>query len=296
MINHVVSGKVIAIATLALLARPAAADDDDDSVATKIGNPWAAVIEPAGGEAASFGGYSAGCIRGAVALPLQGRGFQLARPSRNKFYGHPLLVDFIRDLGAAVAKKRAVLFVADLGQPRGGPAPNGHSSHQSGLDADIWYWHPRRAVRRALPVKAREKLTPPRVVSRRTEKKTRYFTRAVRRKLELAARDRRVARIFVNPVIKKVLCETTPKKRRGWLRKLRPWWGHDRHFHVRLECPADSPGCEKQAPIGEGDGCDEVAWWLDEKAQAERAKQRVGYRKRVRSLPELPDACAALLD
>jgi penicillin-insensitive murein endopeptidase len=249
------------------------------------------------GAAASFGGYSAGCVRGARALPMDGPGFQLARPSRGKIYGHPQLVDFVKDLGAAVKKRRhGVLFIADLGQPRGGPAPNGHSSHQSGLDADIWYWHPRRAVRKVMPVDKRERLTAPRVVSFKREKKTRYFNRAVRGKLELAAKDPRVARIFVNPVVKKVLCESVPKRRRGWLRKLRPWWGHDRHFHVRLECPADSPGCEKQEPIKAGDGCDEIDWWLDEKAQAERREQRASYRKRVRELPQMPEACRSILE
>ena len=288
--------RVLALAAMACLLAPAAATAENKA-ATKAGNPWAAVAKPAGGKAESFGGYSAGCVRGARALPMDGPGFQLARPGRGKYYGHPLLVDFVRELAAAVKRRKAgVLFVADLGQPRGGPAPNGHSSHQSGLDADIWYWHPKRAVKRVMKVTKREKLSAPRIVSQKTKDKTRYFTKDVRTKLELAARDRRVARIFVNPVIKKVLCESTPKAERGWLRKLRPWWGHDRHFHVRLECPADSPGCEKQSAIGEGDGCSEVAWWLDEKAQAERKKKRKGYRKRVRELPQLPEACKAVLD
>ena len=284
----------VAVAAIACLLIPAQVGAED--APTKAGNPWAAVSKPAGGKAQSFGGYSAGCVRGAKALPMNGPGFQLARPGRGKYYGHPLLVDFVRDLGAAVKRERAVLLVADLGQPRGGPAPNGHSSHQSGLDADIWYWHPRSAAKKVLPIAKREKLSAPRIVSQKTKKKTRYFNGAVRAKLELAARDERVARIFVNPVVKKVLCESTPKAKRGWLRKLRPWWGHDRHFHVRLECPADSPGCESQSAIGEGDGCDEIAWWLDEKAQAERRKKRKGYRKRVRELPDLPEACKSVLD
>lgn len=285
--------RAVAVLALALFASPASADDD----AARVNNPWAAVSAPAAGRAESFGGYSAGCVRGARALPMQGPGFQLARPGRGKFYGHPLLIDFVKKLAAAVKRgKHGVLFVADLGQPRGGPAPNGHASHQTGLDADIWYWNPKRAVKKTLPVAAREKLSAPRIVSQRTQKKTRYFTRAVRAKLELAARDPRVARIFVNPVVKKVLCDSISPRQRGWLHKLRPWWGHDRHFHVRLECPPDSPSCEKQDPIKAGDGCGELDWWLDKKAQAERRKKRKGYRKRVRELPELPDQCSSILD
>lgn len=285
--------RAAAVVAVALVARPASADDG----LTKAGNPWAAVTKPARGKAESFGGYSAGCVRGAAALPMQGPGFQLARPGRGKLYGHPQLIDYIEKLGAAVKRgKHGVLFISDLGQPRGGPAPNGHASHQTGLDVDIWYWHPKRAVKKALPIARREKLDAPRVVSQRTKKKTRYFTRAVRAKLELAVRDPRVARIFVNPVVKKELCDSLSPRRRGWLHKLRPWWGHDSHFHVRLECPPDSPGCEKQAPIPAGDGCAEIDWWLDDKAQAERRKQQKTYSKKVREMPELPAACAAVLD
>lgn len=291
MIEYVLARRCIPILALALLPATATADDD-----AKLTNPWAAISAPLAGTPTAIGGYSAGCVRGAVALPDAGPGFQLARPSRGRNYGHPSLVAFVRDLGAAVKKKKlGVLFVADLGQPRGGPAPSGHSSHQTGLDADIWYWHPPAAERRALPRSRRERLSAPAIVSLRHKSKTRRFTREVRGKLEIAARDRRVSRIFVNPLIKRELCRSVPKRKRGWLRKLRPWWGHHRHFHVRLHCPEGSPDCQPQDPIGEGDGCDELDWWLDEKAQADRRKSRKGYSDRVRSLPELPAACQALL-
>ena len=58
--------------------------------------------------------------------------------------------------------------------------------------------------------------------------------------LEVAASDPVVDRIFVNPVIKRELCTHEPPGSL-WLRKLRPWWGHHDHFHVRLRCP---PGSE----------------------------------------------------
>ena len=38
----------------------------------------------------------------------------------------------------------------------------------------------------------------------------------------------------------------------GWLRTVRPWWGHHDHLHVRLKCPADSTGCESQPPLAAG--------------------------------------------
>ena len=41
---------------------------------------------------------------------------------------------------AATKQGLGVLSIGDLGQARGGPAPSGHVSHQSGLDVDIWFW------------------------------------------------------------------------------------------------------------------------------------------------------------
>jgi penicillin-insensitive murein endopeptidase len=79
-----------------------------------------------------------------------------------------------------------------------------------------------------------------------------------------AALDERVDRIFVNPVIKRTLCARAakPEAERAWLRKVRPWWGHDEHMHVRLRCPSGSPECDDQAALPEGDGCDRLGWWF----------------------------------
>ena len=73
--------------------------------------------------------------------------------------------------------------------------------------------------------------------------------------IRLAAQDAQVSRIFVNPAIKLKLCQTV-KGDRSWLQKIRPWFGHDSHFHVRLTCPADAAYCEiklrwRQAMVAE---------------------------------------------
>ncbi len=115
------------------------------------------------------------------------------------------------------------------------------------------------------------------------------------RLLEAAASDPHVDRIFVNPILKRALCERAGGSR-AWLGKLRPWWGHDDHFHVRLACPADSPACVAQAPLPPGDGCAALAWWFDDKAQAERAKGHQSYSAKVGAAPPLPAPCRALLD
>ncbi len=267
------------------------------SVATarEAARPWAEVAAPAEGSAESIGGYSAGCLRGGKALAMSGTGYQVMRPSRRRYFGHPVLIDFVEDLGAAVAEaKLGVVLVGDLGQARGGPAPTGHASHQSGLDADIWFWHPKVATRRPLKRRERERVSAKPMADPKTKSMTKHWTPRAARVLRLAAEDERVARIFVNPLIKQALCKSAGDDR-AWLRKLRPWWGHNAHFHVRLACPAGSPDCEPQKPLPEGDGCDGVDWWLDDEAQAARQKSRKGYRSKIKTMPTLPERCTDVL-
>jgi penicillin-insensitive murein DD-endopeptidase len=248
---------------------------------------WGRVRTPAPGPARAIGGYSSGCVIGAVRLPAKGGGYRVGRPERRRDFGHPALVAFVRELGAAVARERlGLLTVGDLGQPRGGPAKGGHASHQSGLDVDLWYalGERRRGARAPLPM-----------VDRKTQRPTRHLDARVRRVIEIAASDPRVERVIVNPVIKRELCERVEGER-AWLRKLRPWWGHDEHFHVRLACPADSPDCEAQPAMPEGDGCADVAWWFRKEDEKARAQKRQGYRARIGGGLELPAICLKLLE
>jgi penicillin-insensitive murein endopeptidase len=245
--------------------------------------PWATFRTPTLHPPRAIGGYSAGCIDGAIALPLTGDGFRVAKPERHRVFGHPLLVGMIRDLGHKLIELHLpALAVGDLGQPRGGPAPTGHASHQTGLDVDLWFLPPLKGEAQSMVDRA--KMQP-------SEK----FTAAVMRELTLAAMDVRVERIFVNPVLKRAVCERATGDR-SWLHKLRPWWGHDDHFHVRLACPPDSPACTPQAPLPPGDGCSELAWWFDEKAQADREKGHQTYAAKVGAAPALPEGCRVLLD
>jgi penicillin-insensitive murein endopeptidase len=248
-------------------------------------SPWSLFRTPTKRPPQAIGGYSAGCVDGAVALPDSGDGFRVARPERHRVFGHPALVAMIRDLGHhLVTLHLSPLSVGDLGQARGGPAPTGHASHQTGLDVDLWFVSPVKG--KALSMVDAARLQP-----------SQRFTAAVMRLLELAASDAGVERIFVNPVLKRAVCERTAGAAdRGWLHKLRPWWGHDDHFHVRLACPADSPACVAQQPLPPGDGCDQLAWWFDKKAADDRQKGHQTYAAKVGAAPELPDGCRALLD
>jgi penicillin-insensitive murein endopeptidase len=95
---------------------------------------------PSTGPPRSIGGYTKGCIAGAVPLPADGPTWQVMRPSRNRAWGHPVLIAAIERLAESVPGINgwSGLMIGDLGQPRGGPMVTGHASHQIGLDADIW--------------------------------------------------------------------------------------------------------------------------------------------------------------
>ena len=215
-------------------------------------------------------------------------------PSRNRFYGHPELVAFIEGLGKAMQEQDSVLLIGDLSQPRGGRATGGHASHQSGLDVDIWYWNPKGAAENALTEPQRENLKARSILDGKAGTIRKAWKSKVALALRLTAEDPRVARMFVHPIIKRDLCESIQGDR-TWLHKVRPWYGHDDHFHVRLNCPADSTDCEPQAPIATGDGCDELDWWFDAKAQADRKKAQKRYQHKVLRGPRWPKACDPLI-
>lgn len=244
---------------------------------------WSRLVVPSAGPARSIGAYSAGCVAGAVALPRSGEGFEVARPQRQRVFGHPALVEMIRNLGRRLAAQHLpALSVGDLGQARGGPAPNGHASHQNGLDVDLWFVPPTGGDTVSMVDAARRRPSA-------------HFTEEMVGFLRLVAADGRVNRIFINPVLKRTLCERSGSER-SWLHKLAPWWGHDDHVHVRLACPTDSTACVPQPPLPDGDGCANLAWWFDAKAQKERETAQKRYVARVGAAPELPPACRALLE
>ena len=99
---------------------------------------WSTVTTPAPGPPQSIGFYTAGCLQGAQPLPLDGPGYEAIRISRNRYWGQPVMLEYIQRLADTMkAAGQAQLYIGDIGQPRGGPALSGHASHQVGLDADI---------------------------------------------------------------------------------------------------------------------------------------------------------------
>ena len=114
--------------------------------------------------------------------------------------------------------------------------------------------------------------------------------------INAAAKDPQVSRIFVNPAIKKALCRGAGRDR-AWLTKVRPWYGHDYHFHVRIVCPADSPACISEPPLVPNDGCggkDLDHWFTDAVLQPKPATIQPKEKPPLR-MADLPAACRQVL-
>ena len=208
----------------------------------------------------SFGGYAKGCFAGGAALPETGLTWQAMRLSRNRNWGQPITIDYLQDLSHKVAHKTAWsgLYIGDISQPRGGPMLSGHASHQIGLDADIWLLPKTEKV---LTRAEREKISSISMRRASGAYTNDQWTSDHEKVLKLAASDSRVARIFIFPGAKVAMCKSATGDR-SWLRKIRPWYGHHYHFHVRLKCPKGQNACVDQAPPPSGDGCKEATDWV----------------------------------
>lgn len=262
---------------------------------------------PSASAPAAIGSYAKGCAAGLVQLPETGPTWQAMRLSRNRNWGHPDTIDFLIDL-SQVARSLgwAGLYIGDISQPRGGPMTSGHASHQIGLDADIWMLPPRRVD---LSRAERETLSS---IPVRTADQTRVnenWTPAHAALLKAAAMDPRLDRLFVAAAVKIDLCRTATRADRKWLQKIRPLYGHETHFHIRLKCPKGSPGCVTQTPgVADlskgGDGCDAtLEWWVTDYLEQLRNPPKPSTKpaapppKSARSytLADLPGACRAVL-
>jgi penicillin-insensitive murein DD-endopeptidase len=222
--------------------------------AQKVASPLAA---------RSIGSYARGCLAGGKPLPTDGPAWQAMRLSRNRNWGHPALIAYVERL-AEDAKAQdgwPGLLVGDIAQPMGGPMLTGHASHQIGLDADIWL-SPMPANTLS-PEERETRAAVSMLAADGVSVDPKIWTPDHAKLIKRAASYPEVARIFVHPAIKKAMCDWAGSDKGPWLSKVRPWWGHDYHFHVRLACPAGQQGCVAQPLIGAGDGCGkELASWL----------------------------------
>lgn len=280
------------LAALAAVAGPPGVARSDEQRANKL---FGAEKLPAVAAAQSFGFYSKGCFAGGVAIAEEGPTWEVMRPSRNRRWGHPTMIRLIEKLSRdAVADGWPGLLIGDISQPRGGPMLDGHASHQIGLDADIWL-NPMPDHR--MSVQERDTRPAVSLIRKGTFKvDDKLWTTAHMRLLKRAASYPEVERIFVHPGIKKKLCDTV-KGDRSWLNKIRPNWGHDYHFHVRIACQPGSPGCKPQKETGNDDGCGEpLAWWFNVGLKQVLPGPEVERPRDVMTLKDLPRQCRAVLD
>ena len=242
------------------------------------------IVTPAPGPAHSIGAPANGCIEGAKEMPVSGPGWEVLRPSTHRDWGNPFLIEFLEDM-AAKAQPLGTLVIGDIGMPRGGPILIGHASHQRGLDVDVLF----RLLHGPLSNEERENPQFQAVMVEGGGMDRSLWGDPQVALLRQFADDPRVERIFVNPVIKRELCRTQTGDR-AWLHKIRPWWGHEAHFHVRLLCPPDDSTCLPNEAIPAGDGCGTpLEWWFTPEAAKPTPKAPNAPR------PQLPAACRALL-
>ena len=250
---------------------------------------------PAATAPKSYGFYSKGCFSGGVAIATDGPTWQAMRLSRNRRWGHPTMIKLVEKLSrAAVADGWPGLLIGDISQPRGGPMLTGHASHQIGLDADIWLTP---MPDRKLSASERENMSAVSVIKKGAlTVDERIWTPEHARLLKRAASYPEVERLLVHPGIKKKLCDTVTGDR-SWLRKVRPFWGHDYHFHVRIGCQPGSTGCKPQDAAPRGDGCDKsLAWWFTEEPWRPNKNPDAPKARDVMTMASLPKECRAVLE
>ncbi|MGN1281572.1 MAG: penicillin-insensitive murein endopeptidase [Succinivibrio sp.] len=234
-----------------------------------------------------IGEYANGCIADAIALH-DGDHYQVQVWGKNRNYGHETLISYLHDL-VKRAKQNSLpdLLIGDLSGPLGGSfgKNSNHGSHQTGLDVDIPFDF-------ASPRKSSYELSHPKdiYIVDTHNRPTEFFDENRKKLIYLAASDSRVERIFVAPGIKAVMCSLDYKDR-SYLSKLRPWFGHRAHMHIRLACPSGSPLCVKQKAVPEGDGCGmELDSWL----HPEKYAGSSGGNKRIRKPKVMHPECVKL--
>lgn len=248
--------------------------------------PWQKIDHPVSGASQAVGGFANGCIIGAQPLPLNSPDYQVMRTDQRRYFGHPDLLAFIQRLSNQASQKAlGTVLIGDMAMPAGGRFSSGHASHQSGLDVDIWLQLPRQRWTAQQLLKPQ----PIDLVSANGKQVVdRQWQPQIESLIKLAAQDSEVTRIFVNPAIKLRLCQDAGADR-NWLHKVRPWFAHRAHMHVRLRCPASSLECLDQdtPPAGDGCGAELASWFKPHQSNANPVKTEP---------PPLPPTCQALLD
>lgn len=278
-------------------------------------NPWGKISTPISSASSQiYGSYTSGCITNAETLPLEGAGYEVVNPYRNRYHAHPSLTRLIKTLGMwAQSNKLGKVIIGDIAQPAGGPLTGAHKSHQIGLDADIRM----HLLTPGKTIANKNNFNSTDVVTCQAQKNKflKYKFHADRwpisstQLLQRLASEDTVERIFVSAGIKKHLCESFPDNPE-WLRKVRPEWGHTGHLHVRLRCPMGMPSCDGQSPVFRDpsdktevgcDGNDYKAWFQASNLPVNNECVPISpddpkpYWERVMSSSKFPKECAELV-
>ena len=253
----------------------------------------------------AYGSYAKGCLAGGEELEINGPTWQVMRLSRGRNWGHPNMIAYLKRISEKVAKETSWngLYIGDISQPRGGPMISGHASHQLGLDADIWMLPAKKLNLSRLK---REKLSSISIRSNDKKLINSNWTNDHMKVIKIAASDQNVDRIFVTAPAKIYMCENASGDKK-WLQKIRPFWGHNFHFHVRLKCPIGSKVCKIQKPTVNslskgGNGCDKtLIWWITDalkpvKVNPDTAKKKARKHPRHFTMAELPQQCTDVLN
>jgi penicillin-insensitive murein endopeptidase len=152
---------------------------------------------------------------------------------------------------------------------------------------------------RTLTDKEREDISATEVVKDRKTINKKVWTEAHARLIKRAASYPQVARIFVNPPIKAQLCKWATGDR-SWLAKVRPYYNHTYHFHIRINCPRGATNCRNQAAARpeDGTGCgNELAYWMGDKPWPKPdPKAKPSKPAAPLTLAALPAECRAVVN
>ncbi len=263
--------------------------DNPADLKTPAKQVFGRVLAPAELQARSIGFYSRGCLAGAKALPVDGESWQVMRLSRNRNWGNPAMIALLERFSRKAAAQGVWpgILVGDISQPRGGPMLTGHLSHQIGLDADVWLTPmPDHSLSRA----EREEMSAVNMVADDWLSVDRsHWSARQAGIIKAAAEEPEIDRIFVNPAIKKALCESAAGE--PWMTKVRPYWGHNYHFHIRIKCPAGDANCTPQESMPPGDGCDKsLAWWFTDEVLHPKVDPNAKSKPPL-SMAQMPEEC-----
>ena len=227
-------------------------------------------------------------------MPETGDSWQAMRVSRNRHWGHPDLIESVKNWSTkAKSYGWGGLYIGDISQPRGGPMLTGHKSHQVGLDVDIWL---KPKIDTSLSISEREIVEPISMSKSRGAQVNDNWTQTHHKVLREISVDKRVARIFIFPGAKVKMCRDE-KGDKNWLRKVRPWWGHNYHIHIRLKCPTGADQCQDQYPPPTGDGCNHAENWVKKifNPPPLTRKRPMFKPRRELIMSDLPKSCVSVL-